>query len=83
MYINIFYKIDSELCGRNHAQRESTTIVRLTEVNKLKAPTECRSIDARQYLQSGIRYPLLQKRLRYASKRFRNTFSSKRPNLFV
>ena len=38
----------------------------------------------RQYgTGEAVRFPLMNKRLRYANKRFKNIFSAKRPNLFV
>jgi large subunit ribosomal protein L18Ae len=77
--VNLLY---SELCGRHHAQRESTTIVRITEV-KGNLVKEAKTPELRQYYTSDKKFPLLHKRIRTAEKKHRNILSAKRPNLFV
>ena len=70
------------MCGRHHAQRESLTIVRITQVTGDLAKT-IRKAEVRQYVNPTAKFPLLHRRLRSATRRHRNVFSAKRPALFV
>jgi large subunit ribosomal protein L18Ae len=77
--INLLY---AEMCGRHHAQRESLTIVRITLVTG-DLTKNIRKAEVRQYTNSTLKFPLLHRRLRAASKKYRTVFNARRPNLFV
>jgi hypothetical protein len=70
------------MCGRHHAQRESTTIVRITQVTG-DLTKNIRKAEVRQYANPAARFPLLHRRLRAVSKKYRTVFNARRPNLFV
>jgi large subunit ribosomal protein L18Ae len=70
------------MCGRHHAQRESLTIVRTTQITGDVAKN-VRKADVRQYCNATLKFPMLHKRLRSANKKYRTVFRANRPNLFV
>ncbi len=69
----------SEMAGRHKAQRESLTIVRTTELKGDLVKT-CRRAYIRQIVRPNVKFPILHKRLRAAS-RYSSTFQANRPNL--
>ncbi len=68
------------MAGRHKAQRESLVIVRTTQITGNVAEESKRNYTS-QILKEGIRFPLLQKRIRPARKTFRTVFKASRPNL--
>jgi len=70
------------MAGRHKAQRESLVIVRTTELTGDVSETSKRSYTS-QILKEGIKFPLLQKRIRPARKTFRTVFKASRPNLIA
>lgn len=72
----------SEMSGRHKAQRESLVVVRTTEL-KGDIEKEAKRNYTRQIAREGIKFPLLHKRIRTHSKRFRTVFKANRPNLFA
>ena len=70
------------MAGRHKAQRESLVIVRTTELTGDVSEVSKRSYTS-QILKEGIKFPLLQKRIRPARKTFRTVFKASRPNLIA
>ena len=69
------------MSGRHKAQRESLTIVRTTEIRG-DIEKESRRPYIKQISREGVRFPLLQRKLRPYRKTFRTVFKASRPNLF-
>lgn len=70
------------MAGRHKAQRESLVIVRTTQVKGDIAENAKRSYTS-QVAKDGIRFPLLQRKLRPYRKSFRTVFKATRPTLFA
>jgi hypothetical protein len=70
------------MCGRHKAQRESLVIVRTAEI-KGNVEENARRSYTKQIVKEGIKFPLLQRRIRPARKTFRTVFLAHRPNLFA
>lgn len=70
------------MAGRHKAQRESIVIVRTHEITG-DIEKEARRPYIKQIVKEGIRFPILQRRLRPARKTFRTVFKANRPNLFA
>ena len=69
------------MAGRHKAQRESLVIVRTKEITG-DIEKESRRPYTKQIAKDGVKFPLLDKRLRPARKTFRTVFKATRPNLF-
>jgi large subunit ribosomal protein L18Ae len=72
----------SEMAGRHKAQRESLVIIRTTEVTGDVVENAKRTYTT-QVAKEGIKFPLLQRKLRPAKKTFKTVFKASRPNLFA
>jgi large subunit ribosomal protein L18Ae len=70
----------SELSGRHKAQRESVTIVRTTEIHN---DDDIKRNTLKQVVKDGVRFPILARRIRVASKQYRTVFEANRPSLFA
>ena len=70
------------MAGRHKAQRESLVIVRTTQIRG-NLEKECRRAYTKQLVKEGIKFPILQRRLRPARRTLKTTFKASRPNLFV
>ena len=71
------------MAGRHKAQRESLVIVRTTQIRGKNLEKECRRTYTKQLVKEGIKFPILQRRLRPARRTLKTTFKASRPNLFV
>jgi len=69
------------MAGRHKAQRESLVIIRTTEI-KGDVVKEAKRSYTVQVAREGIKFPLLQRRLRPYRKTFRTVFKATRPTLF-
>jgi len=78
----LYYCIDSEMAGRHKAQRESLVIIRTTEIKGDVAENAKRTYST-QVAKEGIKFPLLQRKLRPYRKAFKTVFKATRPNLFA
>ncbi len=72
----------SEMAGRHKAQRESLVIIRTTEITGDVAKEAKRNYSS-QVAKEGIKFPLLQRKLRPYRKSFKTVFKASRPNLFA
>jgi hypothetical protein len=70
------------MAGRHKAQRESLVIVRTTEI-KGQLDKEVRRAYTRQLVKDGIKFPILNRRLRQAKRSLRTVFKASKPNMFV
>ena len=70
------------MAGRHKAQRESLVIVRTTEIVGDLAENAKR-VYSSQVVKDGVRFPLLQRKLRPYRKAFRTVFKATRPTLFA
>jgi hypothetical protein len=70
------------MSGRHKAQRESVTIVRTTEITG-DIEKEARRPYIKQIVKEGVKFPILQRRIRAATKTFKSVFKANRPNLFA
>ncbi len=70
------------MAGRHKAQRESLVIIRTTEITGDVAKDAKRSYTT-QVAKDGIKFPLLQRKLRPYRKTFRTVFKATRPTLFA
>lgn len=70
------------MSGRHKAQSESLIVVRTTELKGKNLDKECRRAYTRQLVKEGVKFPILQRRLRPHSKSLRTVFKASRPNLF-
>jgi large subunit ribosomal protein L18Ae len=70
------------MAGRHKAQRESLVIVRTTEITGDIVKNAKRSYTS-QVAKEGVRFPLLQRKLRPYRKTFRTVFKATRPTLFA
>ena len=70
------------MSGRHKAQTESLIIVRTTQIKGKNIEKDVRRAYTRQLLKDGIKFPILQRRLRPHSKSLKTTFKASRPNLF-
>jgi hypothetical protein len=73
------------MAGRHKAQRESLVIVRTLEVTQdsKNDDTSIKRNYTTQIVRDGIKFPLLQRKLRPYRKSFRTVFKATRPNLFA
>lgn len=70
------------MAGRHKAQRESVTIVRTVEI-KGDVEENCRRPYIKQVAKEGVKFPVLQRKLRPSKKTFRTVFKAHRPSLFA
>ena len=70
------------MAGRHKAQRESLVIVRTTEITGDVTENAKRTYSS-QVARDGVKFPLLQRKLRPYRKTFRTVFKATRPNLFA
>jgi large subunit ribosomal protein L18Ae len=82
IFILFYLNADSEMAGRHKAQRESLVIIRTTEVTGDVVENAKRTYTT-QVAKDGIKFPLLQRKLRPARKTFKTVFKATRPNLFA
>jgi len=70
------------MSGRHKAQTESLIIVRTTVIKGKNMEKEVRRVYTRQLVKDGVRFPILQRRLRPPTNSLKSTFKASRPNLF-
>lgn len=68
----------SDMASRHEARKSKIQII-ATNVLDSK---DCRRPATIQYLSSKLRFPIPQKLVRPSSRRFKNTFAYRRPNVF-